>query len=92
MVSLAVGSSLGFVGVPLAIAGGLLVYLDSRKRGREQGIAALLGFIIAGLFLAGTVPAFVALAVSAAPTDQGFPTAIRIVPGVVALLVYLRFR
>ena len=60
--------------------------------GREKGIAALFGFTIAGLFLAGSVPGLVALALSQDVAVQGFPTSLRVVPGGLALVVYLHFR
>jgi len=37
----------------LALVAGYLVYRDSIQKGRENGVAGLFGFIIAGLFLAG---------------------------------------
>ncbi|AEN07706.1 hypothetical protein [Halorubrum lacusprofundi] len=76
----------------LALVAGYLVYRDSIQKGRENGVAGLFGFIIAGLFLAGSVPGLVALALAQDQAAQGFPTSIRIVPGCVALLVYLYFR
>lgn len=81
------------VGLPiLALFVGFLVYWDSVHMGREKGVAALLGFIIAGLFLAGSVPGLVALALTQDVAVQGFPTSLRIVPGGIALVVYLYFR
>ena len=80
------------VGLPALAAGlGYWVYRDARRRGREE-LAPWLGLVVAGLFLAGSVPGLVALAVADDAAAQGFPTAIRVVPGVVALAVYLRFR
>lgn len=76
----------------LALLAGYLVYRDSVRIGRENDVAALLGFIITGLFLAGSVPGLVALALAQDEATQGFPTSLRIVPGFVALLVYLYFR
>lgn len=75
----------------LAVTVGTWVYLDARSRGRGE-FAALIGAVIGGLLLAGSVPGLVAFAVAADAATQGFPTAIRVVPGVVALLVYLKFR
>lgn len=80
------------VGLPLlAVVTGLWVYRDARRRGREE-LAPWLGLGIAGLFLAGSVPGLVALALSADAATQGFPTAIRVIPGVAALAAYARFR
>lgn len=76
----------------LAILAGYLVYRDSVRSGRGNDVAALLGFIITGLFLAGSVPGLVALALAQDEAAQGFPTALRVVPGFIALLVYLYFR
>jgi hypothetical protein len=76
----------------LALVAGFWVYWDSVRRGRETGVAALFGFIIAGLFLAGSVPGLVALALTQDVAVQGFPTSLRIIPGGIALVVYLYFR
>lgn len=73
-----------------AVGVGLWVYRDASRRGHE--LAPLVAFVVGGLLLAGSVPGLVALAVEAEPATQGFPTAIRVVPGVIALLVYLRLR
>ena len=76
----------------LAVAIGVWVYLDARKRGRGE-LAPWIGLVVGGLFVTGSVPGLVALAVSGdAAAVQGFPTALRIVPGVVTLAVYLYFR
>ena len=76
----------------LAVAVGVWVYLDARKRGRGE-LAPWIGLVVGGLFVTGSVPGLVALAVSGdAAAAQGFPTALRIVPGVVALAGYLYFR
>ena len=76
----------------LAVAIGVWVYMDARKRGRGE-LAPWIGLVVGGLFVTGSVPGLVALAVSGdAAVVQGFPTALRIVPGVVALAVYLYFR
>lgn len=74
-----------------AVAVGVWVYRDARARGRGE-VAPLVGAVIGLLFLAGSVPGLVALAVSADAATQGFPTALRVIPGVAALAVYLRFR
>lgn len=75
----------------LAVVTGVLVYRDARRRGRRE-LAPYLGAVVGGLFLAGAVPALVALAVAPDAAVQGFPTAVRVLPGVLALAVYLRFR
>lgn len=76
----------------LALLAGVLVYRDSVSTGRGRDVAALFGFTIAGLLLAGSVPGLVALALTQDVAMQGFPTSIRILPGSLALLVYLYFR
>ena len=75
----------------LAVVLGVWVYRDARARGRGE-LAPWLGLVVGGLFVTGSVPGLVALAVSGAPAAQGFPTALRIVPGLVALAAYLYFR
>lgn len=86
------GRLLLVVGLPaLGLVAGYLVYRDANRRGRRE-LAPLFGVVIAGLVVAGSVPGLVALAVASDPTVQGFPTAIRIVPGLVALSAYVRFR
>lgn len=78
----------------LAILGagvGVWVYRDARARGRGE-LSAWVGAVVGGLILAGSVPGLVALTASGDVAAQGFPTALRIVPGLVALVVYLRFR
>ena len=76
----------------LAVAIGVWVYLDAKRRGRGE-LAPWIGLVVGGLFVTGSVPGLVALAVSGdAAAVQGFPTALRIVPGVVTLAVYLYFR
>lgn len=76
----------------IAVAIGVWVYLDAKRRGRGE-LAPWIGLVVGGLFVSGSVPGLVALAVSGdAAVVQGFPTAIRIVPGIVALAVYLYFR
>lgn len=74
-----------------AVAVGVWVYLDAR-RWRDDDLPPYLGFVVGGLFLAGTVPGLVALAVAADPAVQGFPTALRVLPGGTALVVYLFVR
>lgn len=74
----------------LATALGVWVYRDARRRGWE--LAPLVAVFVGGFLLAGSVPGLVALAVSEDAAVQGYPTAIRIVPGVVALGAYLYFR
>lgn len=76
----------------VALVAGGLVYWDAVNRGTDRSISALLAFVVAGLFLAGSVPGLVALAISSEQAVQGFPTALRIVPGFVASAVYLYFR
>lgn len=76
----------------VALLAGFAVYRDANSRGTDRNVAALLGFVIGGLFLAGSLPGLVALAVAEDRVVQGFPTSIRILPGVAALLVYLYFR
>ncbi|MFB6105009.1 MAG: hypothetical protein ABEJ57_08040 [Halobacteriaceae archaeon] len=76
----------------LAVAVGVAVYLDATTRGRDRVVAALAGTAIGGVFLAGSVPSLVALAVTDAPATQGFPTALRVIPGFAALAVYLVLR
>jgi hypothetical protein len=75
-----------------SIVAGLLVFLDARRQNRDRPLAAMAAFIVTGLLLAGSVPALVALAVADGQAAQGFPTALRIVPGLLAIAVYLFFR
>lgn len=93
MVTVPGGRVLLAVLVPLLAVGvGVWVYLDAKGRGRGE-LAPWIGLVIGGLFVTGSVPGLVALAVSGeAAAVQGFPTALRIVPGLVALAVYLYFR
>lgn len=75
-----------------AVLLGLWVYRDAQARGRGE-LAPWIGLVVGGLFVTGSVPGLVALAVSGeAAAAQGFPTALRLVPGAVALVVYLSFR
>lgn len=74
----------------VAVAVGVWSYRDAADRGIE--LAPLVGVVLGGLFLAGSVPGLVALAIASETALQGFPTAIRIVPGFVALAGYLAFR
>lgn len=77
--------------VLLSFALGVWVFLDARRAGKEE-LAPFAAVVVGGLFLAGAIPGVVAYAVAADPAAQGFPTALRIVPGFVALGVYLYFR
>lgn len=74
-----------------AVALGTWVYRDARRRGHDDWAPwAALG--IGGLFLTGSVPGLVALAVGGEVAVQGFPTALRVIPGLVALAAYVSFR
>lgn len=75
-----------------AIVAGVVVFLDARRQNRDRSVAAMAAFIVSGLLLAGSIPSLVALAVADGQAAQGFPTALRIVPGLVAIAVYLFFR
>lgn len=79
------------LGPVLAVAVGAWIYRDARKRGHADW-APWVALAIGGLFLTGSVPGLVALAVTAEPVAQGFPTALRLVPGLVALSAYGAFR
>lgn len=81
--------TVGFAIVAIGI--GTWVYLDGRRR-YDDDVAALIAVAVAGLLLAGSLPGLVALAVADDAAVQGFPTALRIVPGVVAIGVYLYAR
>lgn len=75
----------------LAVGVGGWVYRDARSRDREAA-APFVAFAVGGLFLAGGLPGLVTLAVTGGAASQGYPTALRVVPGVLALAVYLRLR
>lgn len=75
----------------LAVVTGVWVYRDAKRHGRDE-LAPYLGFGIGMVFLAGGVPGLVALAVTSDPAVEGFPTALRLTPGVLGFAVYLRFR
>lgn len=79
------------LGPVLAVAVGAWVYHDARNRGHADW-APWVALAIGGLFLTGSVPGLVALAVTAEPVAQGFPTALRLIPGLVALGAYGAFR
>lgn len=86
------GLALLLVVVPLmAVVLGAWVYRDARRRGHDE-YAPWAGLVVGGLFVTGSVPGLVALAVAPDAAVEGFPTAIRIVPGLVALAGYLHFR
>jgi len=76
----------------LALVAGYLVYRDSIQKeektvSQDSSDSSLLDYSSRG-----SVPGLVALALAQDQAAQGFPTSIRIVPGCVALLVYLYFR
>lgn len=80
------------IGFPLlAVVIGVWVYRDARARGRGE-LAPWLGLVVGGLLISGSVPGLVAYGVSTDAAVQGFPTALRVVPGLVALVVYIYFR
>lgn len=79
------------LGPAVAVVVSAWVYRDARRRGHDDW-APWVALAIGGLFLTGSLPGLVALAVTAEPVAQGFPTAIRVVPGLVALAAYLAFR
>lgn len=91
LVSLGDGVTLTVGAVVLAGALGAWVYVDARSR-YGADLAALAAVAIGGLLIAGSLPGLVALAVADDAAVQGFPTALRIVPGLVALGVYLYAR
>lgn len=83
------GTTLLAVLFPLAgVALGVWVYRDARARGHRD-LAPFAAVVVGGLFLTGSVPGLVALAVAEDVATQGFPTALRVVPGLAALTVYL---
>ena len=75
----------------VALVVGTWVYVDARER-VDEDLAPLLGVAVGGLLLAGSLPGVVALLVAEDPAVQGFPTALRVVPGLVAVGVYLAVR
>lgn len=79
------------VGPVLAVAVGGWVYRDARRRGHDDW-APWIALAIGGLFVTGSVPALVGLAFAGEAAVQGFPTALRVVPGLVALGAYVSFR
>lgn len=74
-----------------ALVTGIWVYRDAKRHGWDD-LAPYIGFGIGTVLLAGSVPGLVALAVASDPASQGFPTALRIVPGLATLAIYLSFR
>lgn len=91
-VSIGVSEAVSLLLPLIALLAGYAVYRDAMSTGRDRYVAALVGFIIAGLLLAGSVPGLVALALAQEQATQGFPTSLRLVPGITAVLVYLYFR
>lgn len=79
------------LGPVLAVAVGAWVYRDARQRGHGDW-APWIALAIGGLFLTGSVPGVVALAIAGEAAAQGFPTALRLVPGLVALVAYVSLR
>ena len=80
------------VAVPLlALLLGAWVYVDARER-LDPDLAPFVAIAVGGLLLAGSLPGLVALLVADDPAVQGFPTALRIVPGLVAVGVFLYVR
>ena len=75
----------------IALLVGAWVYVDARGRVDEE-LAPLLAIAVGGLLLAGSLPGVIALLVADDPVVQGFPTALRVVPGLVAIGVYLVIR
>jgi len=76
----------------VALLAGGLVFWDSVRRGTTKEMSAIFAFIVAGLFLAGSLPGLVALAVSSDRATQGFPTSLRLIPGIAATVLYVYFR
>lgn len=79
------------LGPVVAVVVGAWVYRDARRRGYDDW-APWVALGIGGLFLTGSVPGLVALAIAGEAATQGFPTALRVVPGLVALAAYVSFR
>lgn len=90
LVALSGGVALTAAAVVLALAINAWIYRDARGR-HDADMAALVAVAIGGLLLAGSLPGLVALAVADDTAVQGFPTALRVVPGLVALGVYLYY-
>lgn len=90
LVAISDGVALTAAAVVLALAIGGWIYRDARDR-HDADVAALVAVAIGGLLLAGSLPGLVALAVADDAAVQGFPTALRVVPGLVALGVYLYY-
>jgi hypothetical protein len=86
------GTTLLAVLFPLAgVALGVWVYRDASARGHRE-LAPFAAVVVGGVVLTGSVPGLVALAVAEDVATQGFPTALRVVPGLAALAVYLVLR
>ncbi|MFB6187915.1 MAG: hypothetical protein ABEI06_05415 [Halobacteriaceae archaeon] len=75
----------------IAVLTGIWVYRDLKNRGRDD-LAPFIGIAIGGVFLAGAIPGLFALAIAQQVTTQGFPTALRIIPGATIFGAYLFFR
>jgi|GEM_PF-691483 len=85
------GLALTLAAVVASLVIGGWVYVDASERFGEDP-ALLLAAAVGGLLLAGSFPGLVALAVADDPVVQGFPTALRIVPGLAAVAVYFYAR
>lgn len=79
------------LGPVLAAVIGAWVYRDAHRRGHVAW-APWIALAVGGLFLTGSVPGLVAFAVAGEPAVEGFPTALRVIPGLVALAAYVAFR
>ncbi len=79
------------LGPAAGLAAGAWVYRDARRHGHEDW-APYVALVVGGLFVTGSVPGLVALAIADAPAAEGFPTALRIVPALVALAAYAYLR
>lgn len=90
LVTISDGVALTVATIVLALAVAGWVYRDARNR-QEADVAAFVAVAIGGLLLAGSLPGLVALAVADDAAVQGFPTALRVIPGLVALGVYLYY-